>query len=570
MDRKRTAKGIAAPPAQQTPEDATSPGQEKLQVQDAPLVPVYSDHGSTSSRRPRTRAPSAASGAPPMGPVDDSPVTMAGLVDLFRVHQASVKADVDAQLIGFMGKAEKLFERHTAGIKRGLATSDEESEYGDDYADNPLPAGSGPAHSATPSVTDHGPPTHVTVTDVTEPDQTDVTGPTGTQPAINSTKSQAAVAGVDTDPTHPSLELGDFERAKARIAEVIPNCDLVRQVLISEGDLFQTSFPTRQEKQVQAAGPASLPLSVSTRRALELCNEQLRGTREGTFHLRETYSIDEMLLPKDQVTHPLPRGTPLPLHPTLGFRRADFPVAPHGTAIEWHTKSPKDTMAAIGQDCTNVLAGLSFIEQSVATVLHTIERAKNSSGTDEWRSVLNSLDDVAPALTKTLCNTSYHAARGHCNAVLHARGAQSEAEKKVADVLWTAPAEVACLDSLRTHAKAQVRDTRRGDFIDNIVINFASAADAARTGKAGPSKVAGHRKADKRQKTQGPKPGTSKSVSKVTKSTPPKKTTSGPFDGSHHGNKAPKTPKYQKSQQSKGRGQPRSSSSHRKGDQSSL
>ncbi len=81
-----------------------------------------------------------------------------------------MNADVDAQLTGFMGRAEERFEWHTAGIQRRLATS-EESKPGTIMPTLPCRRGASLTHSVAPSVTDHRLPTHAAVMEIIEPDK---------------------------------------------------------------------------------------------------------------------------------------------------------------------------------------------------------------------------------------------------------------------------------------------------------------------------------------------------------------------------------------------------------------
>ncbi|RLC31137.1 MAG: hypothetical protein DRH37_03740 [Deltaproteobacteria bacterium] len=375
---------------------------------------------------------------------------------------------------------------------------------------------------------------------------------------------------IDPNASVENREL--FDQAKARIARILPDCQLRHPILEDETDLYQTSMPHRLVP-APREGPATLPMSLSVRSAYQVCNQQLRGTPGTIIPLQEVYDPAEYLesLPKDAV--PLRRGGMIPLHAKLGFRKHDFPVEPHGTAIAWPQKSPSDPVAIIGQDCQNVVAGLSFLEQAMSAILTVVADAREGS-TDPATSldrVFETVDDLKDSIVRTLARTSYHAARGHCNANLHARG-KAPAEKtseSARTMSWAAPAECSNIDSFRAAAAAQDTLTGRRNFFDNVMVNLQANTEKAIASGSGTSNSGGpSRSARKRQRRQGTAPEASKSAPSAAQGTP-KDESKDRSAGSQAstGNKA--KPKNQKRQYG-GKGKPKPSAAATKGDKKSL
>ena len=82
------------------------------------------------------------------------------------------------------------------------------------------------------------------------------------------------------------------------------------------------------------------------------------------------------------------------------------------------------------------------MKRSFSAILSVVEDAKKAEGPAEWSRVLETIAEVAPAVQRTLYRTSYHAARGHVNSLLHARSKITKSDPVVAKPIWTAPAEL--------------------------------------------------------------------------------------------------------------------------------
>ena len=348
---------------------------------------------------------------------------------------------------------------------------------------------------------------------------------------------------------YASIDSSGFDRAKARIACTLPSCDLRRAIIEDDADLYQTSLPNRL---VSAAieGPATLPLSGSMRRAYEIVNQQLRGA-QGVVPLPERYDPVEYLdLPKE--ARPLQKGGMIPLHPKLGFKKHDFPVEPHGTAMTWPSKTPSDPVASIGQDCQNVGAGLSFLEQSMSAILTVIGEARESGDPADLRRMFDTVDDLQDPMLRTLSRTSYHAARGHANANLHARnkcsGENFSAGTRTRS--WVAPAECANIDTFREAAAAQDSALGRRNFMDNVMIRLQKEADGTISGGSREKRPADSAlPARKRRRKAGTASGTSKKAPSAAQGTPKAESGNDQPSGSKAsstGNKANTSkPKYQ-------------------------
>ena len=501
-------------------------------------------HDPRAERDPRSEA------APP-----PTTLTLDMLMAALDKQGDQMQARVDLTLKAFMDKATKDRKvEHEARRKRRYSSSDESSHEGDGHSDGSPSDGD---HSSVPSCTvgvaaagsagAKAPPAQCPM-DFTE---------SGRQPTVTYPVHDRG-SGVDTSSLPAaSAEQSQFDQAKARIADVLPACAIRRPVLEDEGDLFLSDLPQRLDSN-SVEGPPTLPVSASMRRAYEVLNQQLRGTPDVPFTLEEQYDPVELLKPLPDSARPLRRGAIIPVHPKLGFRKHDFHLEYHGTAMTWPTKSPSDLVASLGQDAQNVGAGLSFLEQSIGTILSAVAQAEEAGGPGALARVVETIAEVAPAMQRTLCRTSYHAARGHVNSLLHARSKTNESDTVVAEAIWTAPAELGTnLDAFRAEASEQVREVRRRSLVDNILLsNETAATKATKGGSHGDRHGDSRTQARKRRRKNASIHSSSKTASAASSTAPPAAPKKGP-SGSH----APKTGnKAYKPKRARGKREPEGSS----------
>jgi hypothetical protein len=256
--------------------------------------------------------------------VDSSPVTMGALMACLDSHQSKLHASIDRKFEVFLARTLDTLERRTnakGSRKRHVSPSPSDRELDPDTtmseSDDLLLS----EHSLLSSV---GLRTPAKVMRLETPGY-DVAPPLrhGSAPTLYSS----------------SLETAQFEQAKARIADLLPGCELRRKECDRDDDLYQTNLPNRLDPQTVVLGPPTLPVSTAVRRGYEICNQQLRRDPEEKFKLRESYDPIAMLRPASDDAKPLKRGNLIPLHQRLSYRRHDFPVEPHGTAMNYSLKS---------------------------------------------------------------------------------------------------------------------------------------------------------------------------------------------------------------------------------------